>query len=57
MAKYYGTAVPRPTGHGLPGFEDGAYSTRAPLPPLSEVVWCDEAGCPASECVACKKRA
>lgn len=49
---YYGTAVPAPTGHGLPGFEDASFSTAAPA---GDVVWCDEAGCPAAECVACKE--
>lgn len=52
MSKYYGTAVSVPTGHGLPDFEEGAYSTR---PPLSEIVWCETAGCPKNQCVACKE--
>lgn len=54
MADYYGTAVPTPTGHGLPGFEDGTYSAQRPL---RDIVWCEAAGCPKDQCVACQKAA
>ena len=49
---YYGTAVPTPTGHGLPGFENGAFSA---YPPAKDVVWCEKAGCPKDKCAHCKE--
>lgn len=48
MSSYYGTAVPTPAGAGSPAFEAPA------LPALVNVVWCELAGCPASQCVHCR---
>lgn len=48
MSGYYGTAVPTPAGASSPALE-------APAPPaLVDVVWCELAGCPASQCVHCR---
>ena len=52
MSPTYGTGVPEPTGYGLPGYADAEYRTR-PRPDTRE--WCEQAGCPKSQCVACQK--
>lgn len=55
--KYFGSTGnghihPEPTGWGLPGFKDGAFSAHRPL---ALIEWCDEAGCPKDKCVHCKE--
>jgi hypothetical protein len=52
MAKNYGTGVREPTGHGLPGYEGADIRTSRPA---ADIVWCEAAGCPKSQCVQCQK--
>jgi hypothetical protein len=54
MSDYYGTAVPVPTGYGLPNFEQATFSTSAPA---SNVEWCEEAGVPRASCRHCLSEA
>jgi hypothetical protein len=51
MAANYGTGVPQPTGHGLPGYENSTFATR---PPASEIIWCEIACVPRNKCIHCK---
>lgn len=52
--KYYGTAVREATGAGLSGSEGADIRTSRPA---ADIVWCETAGCPKSQCVACQKDA
>jgi hypothetical protein len=51
MSRYYGTAVRQP-----PGF-NGAPTQPVWAPALADEIWCEQAGCPKRECVACKAAA
>jgi hypothetical protein len=63
--KYYGTAIPEPPGTGIPAHLKSevnlAYAVmderQADLyvEQLLNEDWCDQANCPRTECVECKK--
>lgn len=54
MTKYYGTAVRETPGAGLPANKGAKIRTSRPA---SDIVWCETAGCPKSQCVACQQDA
>jgi hypothetical protein len=52
MSRNYGTAVRQP-----PGFNSApTQPVWAPVR-MSDEIWCEQAGCPKRECVACKAAA